>query len=618
MGESTFQTLLGQSLRRSTGRRGRGRKTSLALCLALVIGLTSLLTQSAQASGPGSGGNFVPLQASRLVDTAATGDPLVSGETRTYSVLGVAGVPSTGVAAVLLQATATSTTSADGSLTVWTSGTSRPQAPDVSFASTTTPRDSSVAVALGADGSVSMYNADGQTNIAVDVIGYFAPVTGSQAPGSFSPVEPFIDLDSQDGINMAPGQLSAGASVTVDATDLGQVPVGAAAVFATLEVDNATSSGQIKIAPDGEDANSTDSVAVYGNNGPTDIGLAIPLAADGKFSLLNVAGGAGIDLKISIEGYFSGAPDGSGWYKPVSQTTLVDTVASGSPLAPGETRSISVGGVASLPEYGVAGALMSVTVESSSADGNLEVYRSGFGDPQIPTVSFAESAADAPVSTSSVVEPGSYGTVTLQNNSSGDVDVVITLQGWFAAQQLISGATLTAYESGASASGYSQDWIDQSIYDDAMLEGTTVTESSSETSVAVDPSQVDVSLDPNANAQDVSASGCKQISATIVEQNWFGHDLWHFQQTSLWCYNGREITYRYSEFHAPVYYVEWEFDGLTDSESTPGPPWIRFREGEFKHCIWTPWGEVCPTQKFAWIRQTMRKDGTYVQDHGVD
>ena len=71
----------------------------------LLLGLTSAAGRAAADSVPAAAGEFVPLSSTALVDTTGgvglTG-PLQAGATRPVTVTGAAGVPSTGVLAVML------------------------------------------------------------------------------------------------------------------------------------------------------------------------------------------------------------------------------------------------------------------------------------------------------------------------------------------------------------------------------------------------------------------------------------------------------------------------------------------------------------------------------------
>jgi hypothetical protein len=128
-----------------------------------------------------SDSNFSSLSPTRLVDTRSgrsTIDHLNEGtgavgpgQSFRMSVLGRGGVPSSGVSAVVLNVTAVGP-SAGGYATVYPTGEDVPNASNLNFSAGTTIPNLVVAK-VGVDGSVSIYNAAGNTHFVVDVAGWF-------------------------------------------------------------------------------------------------------------------------------------------------------------------------------------------------------------------------------------------------------------------------------------------------------------------------------------------------------------------------------------------------------------------------------------------------------------
>ncbi len=117
-------------------------------------------------------GRFTPLQPGRLLDTRPdTVDPLGPASATSIVVRGKGGVPSSGVSAVLLNVTAKAPTAAT-SFTVYPSGTSRPPVASL-MARPGVDTSGAVLARLGADGKVVLFNAAGQTDVVVDVVGWF-------------------------------------------------------------------------------------------------------------------------------------------------------------------------------------------------------------------------------------------------------------------------------------------------------------------------------------------------------------------------------------------------------------------------------------------------------------
>ena len=91
---------------------------------------------------------------------------------------------------MVLNVTATGPTAASY-LTVWPAGASQPLASNLNFTSGETVPNL-VTVAVPSSGEVSIYNADGSTDVVVDVEGYYADRAGTT--GLFNPLEPLSDL----------------------------------------------------------------------------------------------------------------------------------------------------------------------------------------------------------------------------------------------------------------------------------------------------------------------------------------------------------------------------------------------------------------------------------------
>ena len=132
-------------------------------------------------------GTFVALQPARVFETRP-GEPVVArgtnrsmrigaGDTVQVDVAGVGGVPDFGVSAVVLNVTAITPDSASY-LTVWPTGTNRPNASNLNVVCCGRAIPNLVIAKVGAGGHVSVYNHAGNTDLAVDVAGYFLAETG--------------------------------------------------------------------------------------------------------------------------------------------------------------------------------------------------------------------------------------------------------------------------------------------------------------------------------------------------------------------------------------------------------------------------------------------------------
>jgi hypothetical protein len=130
------------------------------------------------------GGRYNPIAPSRIMDTRnAVGPvsaPLSAGTSVNLDVTGFGGVPASGVSAVVVNLTATETTSA-GFLTVFPQAATRPDVSNLNFTANAT-RANLVTVGVNpSNGLISIYNAFGNTHVIVDVMGWYdqAGTTGS-------------------------------------------------------------------------------------------------------------------------------------------------------------------------------------------------------------------------------------------------------------------------------------------------------------------------------------------------------------------------------------------------------------------------------------------------------
>src|ERR1700716_2353016 len=95
---------------------------ALLMCLQGIPALAATVTV---------GGTYHPLQPARILDTRS-GAPLGAGGLRPVQVTGQGGVPTTGVAAVVMNLTVTSTT-APSYLTVFPAGGTQPLASNINW-----------------------------------------------------------------------------------------------------------------------------------------------------------------------------------------------------------------------------------------------------------------------------------------------------------------------------------------------------------------------------------------------------------------------------------------------------------------------------------------------------
>jgi uncharacterized protein (DUF1501 family) len=189
------------------------------------------------------GSSLVPLTPIRLRDTRDAGTPVGAGASIDIKVTGGAGVPASGVNAVVLNVTVTEPTNA-GYVTVWPAGEPLPKASSLNFtAGETVPN--LVITKVGSNGSVSLFNSDGATHLVVDLLGWF-DVSGRGPSGYAS--SPRRLMDTRD----ASAKVGPDSTMQLKVTDVAGVPSGAKAVVLNVTVVDPTETSFLTVYPMGQ------------------------------------------------------------------------------------------------------------------------------------------------------------------------------------------------------------------------------------------------------------------------------------------------------------------------------------------------------------------------------
>jgi uncharacterized protein YkwD len=201
----------------------------------------------------GAAGRFQPVTPSRILDTrdgTGGGVRLGPGASLDLQVTGRGGLPATGVQAATMNVTVTGTSSA-GYLTVHPTGEARPLASTITFAQNATVAIRTM-VKLGAGGKVTIFNGMGNTDVIVDVGGWFTDASTSGTLGAFVPVTPSRILDTRDNTGGVTGPVPAEGTVNVQVTGRGGVPAtGVRAVVMNATVTATAGLGYMTIFPAG-------------------------------------------------------------------------------------------------------------------------------------------------------------------------------------------------------------------------------------------------------------------------------------------------------------------------------------------------------------------------------
>jgi murein DD-endopeptidase MepM/ murein hydrolase activator NlpD len=405
--------------------------TSYTFTVTASNGIANAMSAASNAVTPSPwNGFFRPLTPARLLDTrTGNGAPAArvpGGQTIDVQVVGRGGVPASGVAAVVLNATVTNASQLSY-LTVYPSGIARPVASNMNFVAGQTLASLAV-VGVGSGGRVSVYNAAGSTDVILDVAGWVAADgTTSGTAGTFRPTASSRILDTRSGI----GALGSGKSLSVQVAGQGGVPAtGVSAVVVNLTATNPVSAGWLSAFPSGASTPPTSNLN-FGAGQTIANRAVVPLGPDGKISIYN--GGGRTDVVLDVTGWFSDGSDTTltaGEYTGTIPTRILDTRSAGGPIGAGQML-VTVAGLGPVPGMGAPvkprAVLLNVTVTNPTAASFLTVYPTGSAQPATSDLNVIPGVT---VTNLVVAAVGADGKVVIFNQA-GSADVIVDVEGWY-------------------------------------------------------------------------------------------------------------------------------------------------------------------------------------------
>jgi Fibronectin type III domain len=432
------------AVRREPGRRrkaSRGLSVTfmLAAGLSAVTGGASLHPAVAAASGAAplqaAAGQYFPSASAQVLDTPANSSPwLAAGATTTFQVTGIGSVPASGVSDVYMVVQVLAPQVA-GCVDVYDADASDPGLCTATFDANHNASVGDI-VPVSSSGEVSVTNeSTGNVELIVDVLGYFQDGTGQAAGDTFVPLvqQPVI----------AQQQIPAGGSWTVQVS--GKAGIASDAVGAALSIgaNSATTNGCLSVFAAGAPANDVGQVCYY--SGHTFHGLYFgALSSSGQLTIVN-NGTKPVTASLDSEGSLI-SPTGSeigSTYLDVPQAAVENT---STPLAAGASVTFQVTGVADIPSSGVSAVAENIRAVGPTNTGYLATYAGGGSANGVAVNFYAHQNGGSNLT---VPILSSAGQQTVTNNSTGPVDVIVTVLGYF----LLPGAPPPPGSVTASASG---------------------------------------------------------------------------------------------------------------------------------------------------------------------
>jgi hypothetical protein len=411
---------------------GLSNQTQYSFTVTALNGIGAATSGSSNTVTPTAwAGQFRALTPARILDTRSGigghNSPVGAWQSISVPVVGQGGVPSSGVAAVVLNLTVTNP-SAAGYATVYPSGSPLPSSSSLNFGRAQT-RANLVQVPVGNGGDASIYLAGASADVIADVTGYYTQ-DESTGNGLFHPLTPARLADTRSAIGLN-GPVSAGQSVDLQVTGAGGVPAsGVSGVVLNLTATGASAPSWLAVRPSGTPFTSTSNLNFAAGETAANR-VMVGVGSGGKVSIQNGAGS--VQVVVDVVGWFN---DGSapasttGRYVGLLPTRILDTrtgLGGLRTLGPGQAAF-----TANLPSPLSAAAASSLILNLTATGGTassdfLSIYPGGLSYPGTSDVNFVAGDTRA---NSAVVGLGPGGQLSLYD-AAGQVDAIVDLNGYY-------------------------------------------------------------------------------------------------------------------------------------------------------------------------------------------
>lgn len=383
-----------------------GRSRSVPWATWVDVGQGGPGTAPRKTLSPPGEARFVPLTPTRIASTA-TGQGLDSsvllgpGDRVDVPVLGRAGVPSSGVAAVAVQVQvlcASSRTSVSALPGRVSSG-----AAVVSGGRGQALRGTSV-VAVGPDGSIGLRNAQGAVSLAVDLVGYWT--TSGSGDG-------YQSVARQ---SLAPRLRVGTAARSVQVTGRAGVPTDATAVLLNVRQRAVTKATRLTVWPDGASRPPVASMQTT-PGAPTATRVLVRPGTGGRVQLqANAAAQVGVD----VVGYFSASA--SSGYHAVTPRRLGRAHMT---VRAGRSVRFEAVGRAGVPDQGAKAVVLQLAGTASRSTG-VTVWPAGSPRPGVPDLLLPRGGSRANLAVVPLTRSGALRVATARGRAS----VTVRIVGW--------------------------------------------------------------------------------------------------------------------------------------------------------------------------------------------
>lgn len=273
------------------------------------------------------------------------------------------------------------------------------------------------------------------------------PASAVAINGAYHAVTPTRVLDTRHGTGAPQAAVAAQHSLALSLGSAGPLPAAGSfsATVLNVTVTGATAPSVITVYPDGAARPTASNLNVP--QGGTIANLVVTrVPADGIVRLFNGATSGSVQLIADVAGYYTGsdAPNGQGAFGTLpAPKRLLDTrngtgAAKAAIPARGTVTFTAIGN--GVPADASA-AVLNVTVVTPTGTGDLKVYPAGAGLPGTSNLNFVRGQT---VPNLVAARLGSAGRVSIYNDSTGSVQVIADIAGYFQAGDPLSAGTLGA------------------------------------------------------------------------------------------------------------------------------------------------------------------------------
>ncbi len=371
---------------------------------------------------------FVPVTPTRILDTrqglGAPSGVVPAGGHIELQIAGNAGLPAAGVAAVVLNVTATEAAAA-GHVAVYPSGTRRPTVSNLNLESPAGTTSNLVTVKVGANGRVTLF-ASGGAQLIADITGYYTPAAAS-TDGRLQTATPERILDTRHGLGAPQAKVPAQGQIDVQITGRGPVPVdGVSAVVLNVTGDQASGDGFVTVWPAGAERPVASNLNLVAGETRANL-VVVPISADGSVSLFT---SAGADLIVDVAGWFtdtSATGDSAGLFVPITPTRMLDTRQEPTaPTAADTALTRRIGSTTVVPPTATVAVAAHITVTESSGPGFVTAWPAGISRPVVSNINTIRAGQTVP---NAAIVPLGGDNLALYTQSGAQL--IVDINGWY-------------------------------------------------------------------------------------------------------------------------------------------------------------------------------------------